>query len=125
MNLHLCYTLFDDKQVAILGRSFVAEPGMICSGALIALGCFDSRLEAENLKKYMATKFLRFMVGLLKSSQALYQNVYQFVPLQNFGKDSDIDWDKTIEGIDKQLYSKYGLSQEEIDYIESVIKPME
>lgn len=118
-------TLFDDKQVAILGRSFVAPPGMICSGALIALGCFDSETEAINLKKYMETKFLRFMAGLLKSSQAIYQNVYQFVPLQDFTNGSDIDWSKTTEEIDKQLYTKYDLSTEEIDYIESVIKPME
>ncbi len=118
-------TLFDDKKVSIIGRSFVGEPNTICSGALIAIGSFDTRYEAENLKKYMETKFLRFMVGLMKSSQALYQNVYQFVPMQDFTANSDIDWSKPIEEIDTQLYEKYGLSKEEVDYIEAIIKPME
>lgn len=118
-------TLFDDKKVSIIGRSFVGEPNTICSGALIAIGSFDTRCEAENLKKYMETKFLRFMVGLMKSSQALYQNVYQFVPMQDFTANSNIDWSKTISEIDVQLYAKYNLTAEEIAFIESKVKEME
>ena len=118
-------TLFDDKKVSIIGRSFVGEPNTICSGALIAIGSFDTRCEAENLKKYMETKFLRFMVGLMKSSQALYQNVYQFVPMQDFTENSDIDWSKPIDEIDAQLYAKYNLTPEEIAFIESKVKEME
>lgn len=118
-------TLFDDKQVAIIGRSFVGAPNSICSGALISIGAFESKIEAENLKTYMATKYLRFMVGLMKSSQALYQNVYQYVPLQDFTANSDIDWSKSIPEIDQQLYAKYNLTEEEISFIESMIKPME
>ena len=117
--------LSDDKEVFILGRSFVGEPGSICSGALISIGGFSTKTEAVNLQKYMKTKFLRFTVGLMKSSQALYQNVYQFVPMQDFTKNSDIKWNKTISEIDKQLYDKYGLSPDEIEFIEQKIKPME
>ena len=65
------------------------------------------------------------MVGLLKVSQNVSQNVYQFVPLQNFTEQSDIDWGKSIPEIDRQLYAKYGLTEEEIGFIESMIKPME
>ena len=72
----------------------------------------------------MSSKFLRFCVGILKVSQNLYQNVYAFVPLQDFTSESDIDWSKSIEEIDAQLYAKYNLSDEEISFIESMIKPM-
>lgn len=65
------------------------------------------------------------MVGILKVSQNLSQNVYQFVPMQDFTLSSDIDWSKSIPEIDKQLYSKYNLSKDEISFIEGKIKPME
>lgn len=65
------------------------------------------------------------MVGILKVSQNIYRNVYAFVPLQDFTSKSDIDWSKPISNIDKQLYKKYALSKEEIEYIEKMIKPME
>ena len=53
------------------------------------------------------------------------QSTYSFVPLQDFSSSSDIDWLKPVEEIDKQLYAKYKLSQEEINFIESMIRPME
>lgn len=117
--------LTDGKPVAILGKSFVATPNMACTDSMIPFGCFNTKDEAENLKLYFCTKFLRFLVGILKVSQNLYQNVYQFVPIQDFTENSDIDWSDSIEGIDRQLYKKYGLTKEEIDFIESMIKPME
>lgn len=116
--------LTDGKPVAIIGKAFVGTPGMACTDSLIPFGKFATLNEAENLQKYMRTKFLRFCVGILKVSQNLYQNVYAFVPLQNFINNSDIDWSKSIEGIDAQLYAKYNLSDEEIAFIESMIKPM-
>lgn len=73
----------------------------------------------------MKTKFLRYMVSILKTSQNVTQIVYGFVPMQDFTASSDIDWNKTIEEIDVQLYEKYKFTQKEIDYIESMIKPME
>lgn len=118
-------TLMDGKPVSILGKAYVGEPNSVCSGALIALGSFDSEIEAKHLCTYMSTKFLRFIVGFMKSSQALYQNVYHFVPLQDFTEQSDIDWGKTIDEIDSQLYVKYNLSEDEIAFIEATIKPME
>lgn len=59
----------------------------------------------------MAGKFLRFMVGILKVSQNISQNVYQFVPIQDFTDKSDIDQNKSIKEIDMQLYKKYDLNQ--------------
>jgi len=117
--------LSDDKAVSILGKAYIGKPDSVCTDSLIPIGGFDTKIEAENLQKYMMSKFLRFMVGVLKVSQNLYQNVYQFVPLQDFTNNSDIDWSKSITEIDKQLYKKYGLSQDEIYYIENKIKEMD
>lgn len=116
--------LTDGKPVSIIGKAFIGTPNMACTDSLIPFGKFSSIREAENLQKYMRTKFLRFCVGILKVSQNLYQNVYAFVPMQNFTADSDIDWSKSVEEIDAQLYAKYNLSDEEIAFIESMIKPM-
>ena len=65
------------------------------------------------------------MVNVLKSSQNVTQIVYKFVPMQDFTNSSDINWSKAISEVDEQLYKKYSLTQEEIDFIESTIKPME
>ena len=116
--------LTDGKPVNIIGKSYVGLPNMACTDSLIPFGKFKIITEAQNLQKYMSTKFLRFCVGILKVSQNLYQNVYSFVPLQDFTSNSDIDWNKSISEIDNQLYAKYGLSEEEITFIESKIKPM-
>ncbi len=116
--------LTDGKPVNIIGKSYVATPGMACTDSMIPFGIFQTKLEAVNLQKYMSSKFLRFLVGVLKVSQNLYQNVYRFVPLQDFTEGSDIDWRKSVEEIDAQLYAKYGFSDEEIVFIESMIKPM-
>lgn len=111
-----------DKKV--IGRAYVGKPLSACTDSLIPIGCFSTKYEAENLQKYMSTKFLRYMVSILKMSQNVTQIVYKYVPLQNFTPDSDIDWSKPIPEIDKQLYSKYGLSKEEIDFIETHVKEM-
>lgn len=109
----------------VIGRPYLGKPFDACTDSLITIGKFDTLLECENLAKYLRTKFLRFMVSILKISQNVTQIVYEFVPLQDFTGESDIDWDKSIKEIDMQLYQKYDLSQEEIDYIENKIKEME
>ncbi len=114
-----------EKAVSILGKSYIGEPNSVCTDSLIPIGSFNTKLEASNLQKYMATKFLRFMVGILKVSQNIYQNVYQFTPIQDFTDNSDIDWNKSISEIDKQLYEKYELNEVEINIIETMIKSME
>ena len=117
-------TLGDGKSVYIIGKSYIGTPGTVCTDSLLPFGIFDTEYEALSLQKYMSTKFLRFMVGIMKTSQNLYQIVYKFVPLQDFTSSSDIDWSKSIPEIDKQLYAKYNLSEDEIDFIEKMIKPM-
>ena len=71
--------------------------------------------QAENVLSYIKTKFFRFLVLLKKNTQHASRAVYSFVPLQDFSK----PW------TDEELYAKYGLTEEEIAFIESMIKPME
>lgn len=115
-------TLGDEKKVAILGKPFFADKNTACTDSLIPIGDFETKEEALNLQKYMNTKFLRFVVGILKTSQNVYQNVYQFVPMQDFTDKSDIDWSKSLTDIDKQLFDKYSLSDEERKYINEKIE---
>ncbi len=107
-------------------NTFVGEPGTICTESYLVMGA-DLKLDkvsAQNLSKYFSTKFLRFMHSLAKASHDATSKTFKFVPLQDFTQNSDIDWSKTIPEIDKQLYAKYGLTDDEIDFIESMIKPM-
>ena len=109
----------------IIGSPYIGLPFEACTDSLIPIGNFDNLSEAENLQKYIKTKFLRYLVSILKTSQNVTQIVYQFVPMQDFTSNSDIDWSKSISEIDQQLYKKYGLTDNEIAFIESMIKPME
>jgi len=102
----------------------VEEPNTGFTQSFIGIGVFDSSTGANSCLKYLQTKFTRAMLGLLKVTQDNSSNVWQFVPLQDFSSDSDIDWSKTIPEIDQQLYKKYKLTEEEIAFIERMIKPM-
>ena len=75
--------------------------------------------------KYIKSKFARTMLGILKITQDNTKEKWQKVPLQDFTAESDIDWTKPISEIDQQLYKKYGLSQEEIEFIETKVKSMD
>lgn len=77
-----------------------------------------------NLVSYMKTRFVRFLLSTILLTQNIAKDKFAFVPLQNFTSTSDIDWSKPIAEIDQQLYAKYGLSPEEIVFIESMIKVM-
>ena len=109
----------------IIGTPYFGDKNEVCTDSLIPIGCFDNKEEALNLQKYLSTKFVRYMISILKVSQNVYQNVYQFVPLQDFTSSSDIDWSASIADLDRQLYAKYNLTAEEIEFVEKMIKPME
>ena len=80
--------------------------------------------EAENLGKYLKTKFARALLDIKKPTQDLRPECLAYVPDQDFSFYSDIDWNQSIPNIDQQLYKKYGLSDEEITFIESNVKTM-
>lgn len=109
----------------LLSTSIIAGPSDGFTQSYISIGKFDSVEEADACAKYLKTKFARTMLGVLKVTQHNSREVWKFVPLQDFSQKSDIDWGKPIPNIDAQLYSKYQLTKEEIEFIESNIKPME
>ena len=117
-------TLGGNSPVSILGKPYVGSPKSVCTDSLFPIGCFEKKEEAENLAKYLKTKFVRYLAGVMKVTQNITQIVYKYVPIQVFDYSSDIDWTKDIDEIDKQLYEKYKLSDTEIDIIEKSIKKM-
>lgn len=109
----------------ICGIPCVGNPYDSATSTFMSIGAFDSREEALNCSKYVKTKFLRCLLGILKVTQHTPPSVWAYIPLQDFTPSSDIDWTVSIEEIDRQLYRKYNLSDEEIAFIEKTIKPME
>ena len=108
----------------VIGKPFLGEPKTCCSETYLVIAPNDQKQYCMNVIKYLKTTFLRFFVLLKKNTQHATSKVYSFVPLQNFTKASDIDWSKSILEIDQQLYLKYHLTDEEIAFIEKMIKPM-
>ena len=109
----------------VLSTPIIGEPGIGHTQTFISIGKLDSIFEAKALLQYIKTKFLRCMLGVLKVTQDNKKAVWEYVPLQDFTENSDIDWSKSVAEIDQQLYKKYNLTNEEIAFIESKIKPME
>jgi hypothetical protein len=103
-------------------NSFVPDNPSICTQTYIIYGPFETEYEAKNLSKYMHTKFFHFLLGQLKNTMQMAPNLFKFVPIQDFSYNSDIDWTKSTEEIDIQLFKKYRLTEEEINYIENKIK---
>lgn len=108
-------------------NTFIGNPNTICTESYIVVGVNLNLDEtsASNLCKYFTTKFARFQHSIGKASQDATSKTYKFVPLQDFTISSDINWDVSIKEIDNQLYEKYSLTKEEIDFIETMIKPMD
>lgn len=107
-----------------IGKPFIGKPNTCCSETYLVINPSDSEDIVLNTAKYLRTKFLRFMVLLKKNTQHATSKVYSLVPMQDFTLGSDIDWSKSVAEIDEQLYAKYELSDEEKNFIESMIKPM-
>ncbi|MBQ7197442.1 MAG: hypothetical protein IJS40_08565, partial [Synergistaceae bacterium] len=108
----------------ILSTPLIGEPLIGVTDTFICIGCYDNLIEAENTFKYIKTKFARAMLGILKVTQHNPRAVWRYIPLQNFKSDSDIDWSKTIREIDEQLYAKYKLDKNEIEFIETHVREM-
>ena len=98
----------------ILNKPFVAEPNSCCTETYLLIGPFPSEKIAKNVVSYIQTKFFRFLVLLNKPTQHATSKVYTFVPQQDFSK----------EWTDEKLYKKYGITEEEIAFIDSLIRPM-
>lgn len=109
----------------VLSSPIVAAPHIGHTQTFISFGAFESYKEAENLLKYLKTKFTRVMLGTMKITQHNETaSTWKNVPLQDFTSNSDIDWSQSIAELDAQLYRKYGLSDDDIEFIESKVKEM-
>lgn len=105
----------DNYPHQIISKPIIAKPLSCCTETYLVVGIYKRLKDANNVLSYMQTRFFRFMMSLIKNTQNISRNVFYFVPMQDFNE----------EWTDEKLYKKYGLSQEEIDFIESMIKPME
>lgn len=99
----------------VLGRPIISEPESACTETYIVIGPFKSEEICKNVSSYISTKFFRFLVILIKSTQDVPRRVYQFVPIQDFNE----SWN------DEKLINKYGLTADEIAFIESMVRPMD
>ena len=99
----------------IISTPFVGEPGTISSETYLCIGPFDSQVEAESALSYLSCRLTRLLILLHKPSQHVPRKVYTFVPIQ--------EW--TRQWTDEDLYAKYGLSADEIAFIEKVVRPMD
>ncbi|MGV3089334.1 Eco57I restriction-modification methylase domain-containing protein [Streptococcus suis] len=107
-------------------NTIIASPKEICTETYLVIGAsLNLSLDSsKNLGKYLTTRFVRFLISVAKANQNGTRKTYRFVPLQDFTSNSDIDWSQSISEINAQLYRKYGLSDDEIEFIESKVKEM-
>jgi site-specific DNA-methyltransferase (adenine-specific) len=99
----------------IMGKPIVAPPPSACTETYLVVGAYSTETEARNLATYLRTRFLRFLVALRKNTQHITKERFLFVPLLPM----------TEVWTDEKLYSHFGITKEEIEFIESLIRPME
>ena len=115
----------DGKYRILTSSLSILGPNEACTHSYLLAGNFKKRSEACELMKYLQSKFVRFLILQTLTSIHISRSSFHFVPMQDFTSASDIDWSVSIPEIDKQLYAKYNLSADEINFIETAIKPME
>ncbi|MCM1009062.1 MAG: Eco57I restriction-modification methylase domain-containing protein [Ruminococcus flavefaciens] len=102
----------------------VIMPNEVCTHSYFLIGNYNNKTEADNTLLYLKTRFVRFLIMMSLSAVNLSKLVFGFVPIQDYTSAADIDWSKSISEIDKQLYTKYGLDEDEIAFIEGMIRTM-
>ena len=121
----LFFTTSYSTNATIPPEDILSEPGSACTETFIVIGPFDTKEEMFNCHQYLNSNFVRALLYFGHGTMQVTASVFQFVPLQDFTSSSDIDWSKSITDIDNQLYRKYNLTENEIAYIEKLIKPMD
>ncbi|WP_407417013.1 Eco57I restriction-modification methylase domain-containing protein [Paratractidigestivibacter faecalis] len=108
----------------VLSTPLIGEPQVGYTQSFMGIGAFEDLQSAEAAMKYIKTKFARTLLGILKITQHNTPEKWAYVPLQDFTSASDIDWSRSISDIDRQLYRKYGLTENETSFIEDNVKEM-
>lgn len=103
----------------------LAGPNEICTETFLVIGPFARQGEIDNLSKYLHTSFFKAALYFGRGSMMVSRDVFRFVPNQDFKSNADIDWAKSISEIDERLFEKYKFTQDEIDFIKKMIKPMD
>ena len=107
-----------------LSSPIVAQPFVGYTQSFIGIGSVKTEVEAEAILRYIKTRLVRALLGILKGTQDNPPERWKYVPLQDFTPSSDIDWSKSIAEIDKQLFDKYGLDEQERNFIRTKVKEM-
>lgn len=124
----------ENKQGNVLTNIKAIAPMQVASESWSLVATFDSLEEAENCKKYVKTRFFRFLANQTVNNRAnVTKNAFRYIPIQDFkplelqtcNENEKIDWSQSVQNIEKTLYKRYGLTTEEINYIEKTIKAVE
>ena len=108
----------------VISRTEILAPNEACTDSYLLIGNFNNTEEVNSLFRYLKTKFLRFLLLQAVTSINLSKEKFDFIPIQDFSNKSDVNWSKTLAEIDSNLYKKYELTKDEIDFIEKMIKPI-
>ena len=111
----MAYGMSGNAPYQVINKPFFGDKNTCCTETYLLIGPFDNKALCVNVISYIQTKFFRFLVLLKKPTQHATSKVYDFVPMQDFNE----PW------TDEKLYAKYGLTADEIAFIESMIRPMD
>ncbi|MCR5496413.1 MAG: Eco57I restriction-modification methylase domain-containing protein [Paludibacteraceae bacterium] len=121
----ILFTTSYSTNATVPPEPILAGPNVIGTETFLVIGPYETAEEMNNCNKYIRTKFFRLYLYFGKGTMQVSKEVFQFAPLQDFTEKSDIDWSKSIKEIDEQLYKKYGLTEEEVKFVEGMVKEME
>lgn len=96
----------------------------LCSETFLVIGPFNNQEELMYCKKYMETDFFRILLFFGRGTMQVSQEVFRFIPVQVFLDNSDIKWSNNLSDINLQLYAKYRFTDEEIKFINKIIRPV-
>ena len=113
-----------DRAAQLISYPILGRPFEGCTETYRCIGAFETEQEASACMKYIQTRFVRALLGALKTTQHMPRETWAYVPMQDFTESSDIDWSDTVNGVDRQLYRKYMLTDREIAFIETHLKEM-
>lgn len=103
-------------------EAIIGDRGTVCTETFLLIGPFNNKVCQMNCHKFISTHFFKILLFFGRGTMQVSQDVFRFVPLQDFTHSSDIDWNKSVPEIDKQLYAKYQFNDAEIAFIEKMIK---
>lgn len=121
----LFFTTSYSTNAIVPPEDIISEPGSVCTETFIVIGPFNTKQEMMNCHKYLQTDFVHALLYFGHGTMQVTASVFQFVPLQDFTLNSDINWNQDSEKINIQLYNKYKLQKEEISFIEKTISSIE